>query len=272
MNRLLIALVLGFILTPTIGRAQEPAPRLTVDINYVGGGEGFSSIFNYPNGVTDPSMRTGKLYDTDGVNIAAKVQITDIVSAGYRFEHVGLRNAQNVDETNRWGRHTDPDIAHNGGSVQYQEFFGSFALRKTHGHALVVGVTKSVFERSWLWDTSIGMVNSLEKNSFTGLVVGGTGHQEVGHVMFDYSGRLYPHLGNATVWNGSEFPSQLGSTGYELRGTAMWSVANHVGLTGGYEFRRMRTDSSPMGANGQPWPTHENQDNQGLVVGTRLSF
>lgn len=274
---------LAIIVWAASASAQEPAPRLTVDINYGANliGHGFVSAFDYPN---RPTLTSGKSYDDNGVGIAAKVAVTNIVSVESRYEHVSLRNAQFfTDDRERYqggnvpGLQTEPDFQAAGGSVNYWEVSGSFKLPKTHGHSLVAGVAKEKLNRDF-FSSEIGGTDGAFyaiHASHVGLVVGGAGKQKLSNVTFDYAGRLYPRMARRdyqTSGNGTYPSPDSSSFGYEVRGTATWMFANHIGLTGGYEFRRMGTDSSPMGANGQPWPTHENQDNQGFVVGTRFSF
>jgi len=250
--------VFAFCLIPIFANAQE---RATIDVNYIGGG--FNSTFSYPHGM---SMRSGKKYNTDGIDVAAKVRVTDVVMVGYRYQHEVLRNAESFDRSVTNGVTNScvkPDLGHNGGAVGYQEFFGSFALPKTHGHALVVGVAHATLDRKFRWDTSIGVITSEYSDSYVGVVIGGEGKQKLGTVTFDYSARAYPHL-NRTIGNGS---GERSSSGYELRGTATWSVAKHVGLTGGYEVRRISTKIPDP-----DWPINENQTDKKFIVGLRLSF
>ncbi len=256
----LIAVLIASVLIPSLGHAQE---RVSISMNGIG--DGFRSAFDYP---LERNLLSGKSYGTSGIDVTAKVAITNFVAAGYRYQYEELRNAQSFDRSVVNGTaniRTEPDLGHKSGHEQYQEVFGSFALPKTHGHSFLVGVMNAKLDRQWQWETSIGTTGSEYKDSYTGLVVGGEGKQKLGAVAIDYAGRLFPHLNRTT--SGGNTHGELDSSGYELRATATWMVARHIGLTGGYEFRRFRTEGPDS-----PWVINENQDSKKVIAGVRFSF
>ncbi len=291
---LTIALVAACtLLVPSLTHAQE---RVTVDVNYIGGW--FVSGFDYPH---KPALITGKSYDANGVEVSAKVAITDVISVNGRYEHVGLRNAQFfIDDHERYqggnvpGLQTEPDLQAIGGSVNYWELSGSFKLPKTRGHSLIVGVAKANLRRESSVTytlpplpsvpTSRPMpptifppitVNSSLEAQQIAMLVGGEGSQRLRDVTFNYAGRVYPRMYRKDGWSSREVggrnmkgegPDQS-SVGWELRVMATWAIVKHVGLTGGYEFRRLRTEV-PNGF----WPINENQDSKLVLVGLRIGF
>ncbi len=273
MKSLLIALAfIAALLVPALGRAQE---RVTIDVNDVGGG--FISAFDYPKETT---LSSGKTYDTNGIGIATKVAVTDIVSVEGRYEHVGLRNAQFFTEDRSshggrrgiMGRQTEPDQQAVGGVVGYWELSGSFKLPKTHGHSLLAGIANTKLDRDFLSsEVGDGTFSYALHASHIGFVLGGGGKQRVGNITFDYSTRLYPRMSrkDSESSDGMSWPSPDSSSfGYEVRATATWMIAKHIGLTGGYEFRRLRTNESPNSS----WPINENQDSKLVLVGLRIGF
>lgn len=265
-----------------------PTPRVVVDINYIGGE--FISAFDYPQ---ERTLESGKTYQANGIEVAAKVRITDVVSVGYRQEHSALRKAEFF--SNGRFEQNEPDQDFSGGAVNYQELFGSFALPKTRGHRLLVGIAKANLRRESVTVVMFTPLPSIPTTRpmpptvpqmFTvqssieaqqiAMLVGGEGSQRLGKVVFDYAGRLYPRMSRKDHWTSQEVgggnmhgedPDQS-SVGWELRGTATWMLAKHVGITGGYQIRRLRTEVAPDSS----WPINENQTTASVVVGTRLSF
>src|SRR3989344_4251045 len=216
MKNLLTVLVVACTLfvPATLANAQE---RVGVEVVYAGGK--LSDMCSYP---LDRTLRPGKQPDTNGIAVNAEVRLTDIVSVGYRFEHLGLRHSQFVIESvltnGEVQRMAEPNPNAATSTVAYQEWFGSFKLPKTHSHALIVGLAKSSFEQEWSWREQGGIGKSKYGSSETGLVVGGQGRQTAGPLTFDYTGRLYPRLANTTGYKG--MPSQFESVGLEIRGSA----------------------------------------------------
>src|SRR3990167_8955992 len=136
MNRLLITLVLGFVLTPAIGHAQE---RVTIDIGYALGD--LRVTREYPEG---RGLVNGEKFASDGVDVSTKVRVTDIVGIGYRHEHAGLRNAMYMATKHMGDDRPYQDFVD--GKAQYRELYGSFVLPGTQGHSLIVGVASSSME------------------------------------------------------------------------------------------------------------------------------
>ncbi len=248
------------LLVPALSQAQE---RVAVDVNYVGGSYG--SIFTYPLAKT---RTTGKKYDTDGVSIMVKVRVDDITSVGYHMEHLGLYNAQDVDQVKGVASNPEADYLFHDGHTMYQEFFSTFKLPKT-GHSLIVGLSKIDVDRFQMWYEQGGVGTSNLDDHFLGMVVGGEGQQKIGPFTLNYAGRFYPHIQHT----GGYKQNTLGSNGFEGQAIGAWQIYKYLTLTGTYEFRRFSTVSTPMGVNGRPWPIHENQDSNGrLMVGVRTGF
>ncbi len=264
MKSLLVVLAVVASLIPSLTSAQE---RVTVDVDYIGGD--LINGFSYP---LHTSLQSGKQYGTDGIGLAVKVTVIKGVRIGYRFEQSQLHKATNFyDNTTaeKMFRHqTDEDTLFHDGRSTYQEFFGSIALPKTHGHMLIVGFSKNDMMRNSQWNEQGGTGAFTLESHFKGLVLGGGGKQTVRRLSLDYAAQIYRQSGTEAFVPAAS----LDATGYELRGSATWSVAKHVGLTGGYQFRRMGTDISATGTDGRPWPLHENQDSKSVLVGTRISF
>lgn len=253
----LVLVAIFIVVLPAFALAQD---TLVVDINYFGGDH--EKVFSY-----EPFLKDGGLYAVDGTNLSAKLRLGDDVAIGYRRERVDLTNAFNTIEGANYERRVTRDIVFHDGSAKYREFFGSFKLPKTHGHSLVLGVTKNTFNRSWQY----GSTKNNREDSFNGLVLGAEGQQKVGKLSFNYSGRWYPRLNEkvtSKVTSGSHISDEeLPSSGYELRGTATWAVTKHFGLTGGYEFRQFQANRE-----GRILSFTETQMIKGFLVGTRLSF
>jgi len=256
-----LVIIEGGEVLPELNLPEKPSepptkePRVTVDINYVVGEH--QKVFVY-----EPFVKDGKLYNIDGIDFTIKLRLDEMGSIGYRSERVGLSNAFNTLEGADYERRVRRDIVFHDGSAKYRELFGSLKLPKSYGHSLVIGFAKSVFERSWQY----GFVVNNREDSFTGLVLGGEGRQKVGKLSFNYSGRWYPRP-YEKVSSSSASDEGFQSSGYELRGMATWAITKHLGLTGGYEFRRFMTDRR-----GSWLPMSEEQTVKGFLVGTRLSF
>lgn len=257
MRRLLVVLTALVVMLPASALAQD---TLVIDINCVVGEHEKSFVY-------EPFVKDGKMFDADGIDLAFRVKLGNTATVGYRRERVGLSNAFNTLEGANYERRITKDIVFHDGSAKYRELYGSFKLPKTHGHALLVGVTKNNFTREWRG----GSAKTSRKDSFAGLVLGGEGRQKAGKLSFDYSGRWYPRLNEKmtgkTTGGVRISDEEFRSSGYELRGTATWTVTKHFGLTGGYEFRRFLTDRT-----GSWLPTSEEQTSKGFLIGTRLSF
>lgn len=251
--KLQLIAVLAFCLIPVFVNAQE---RVTVDVNYVGGN--FESRFDYPK---EKDLLSGKKYQTEGVRIEATVNILENVAVEYRYERDGLRNAEFFTRSNNRKSESESDTESTGGIVGYQEVSGSFRIPKSYGHALIIGVAKTRFDRTWHSELAGGYDYSLH-NSHVGFVAGGSGRQRLGAVTFDYTGRFYPRL---TRHDGNSISS---SHGYELRGTVAWMQSRHVGIISGYQIRQLRTEVPPDGF----WPINEWQTDKKFLVGTRISF
>lgn len=246
--------VLAFCLIPVLVNAQE---RVTIDVNYVGGN--FESRFDYPK---EKDLLSGKRYQTEGVRIEATVSIVENVAVEYRYERDGLRNAEFFTRSNNNRMlMLESDTESTGGIVGYQEVSVNLQIPKSYGHALIIGVAKTRFDRTWHSELAGGYDYSLH-NSHVGFTAGGSGKQRLGAVTFDYAGRFYPRL------NRHDGNSTTSSHGYELRGTVTWMQSRHVGVTGGYQIRRLRTEVPPD----EFWPINEWQTDKKFVVGTRISF
>jgi len=239
-------------LFPAVSHAQN---RVIVDLGYLAGG--FKSSFDYPK---EKDLLSGKKYQTEGVRLEATVNIIENVAVEYRYERNDLRNAEFFTQSNNRMSVSESDTESTGGIVEYQEVSSSLQIPKSHGHALIIGVAKTRFDRTWHSELMGGYDYSLH-NSHVGFVAGGSGKQRLGTVTFDYAGRFYPRL---TRYDGD---STTSSHGYELQGTVAWMQSRHVGIIGGYQIRRLRTES-PDGF----WPINEQQTDKKVIVGTRISF
>lgn len=259
MRKLRLFAVLAFVcatLVPALGNAQE---TVTIDATYVGGN--FESKFDYPK---EGDLLSGKRYRTEGVRVEATVRVIENVAVGYRYERNELRGAEFFSSrSNNRLAVSEPDRESTGGTNGYQEIYGSFMLPRAYGHSLAVGFAEIRLDRTWCSELAGGYNYSL-RNSHYGVVVGGLGKQKIGAVTFDYAGRFYPRL----TRKDGEHPVLASSYGYEIRGTIAWMQSRHVGLIGGYQIRRLRTDVPPD----RFWPINENQTSKSVVVGTRISF
>ncbi len=224
--RLFIVLVFCTLLAPVLTHAQE---RVTVDVGYLAGR--FESRFDYPK---ERGLFSGKKYQTEGVRIEATALIAKNVAVGYRHERNDLHSSEFFTRSTNRMSGSEPDTESTGGIVGYQEISGSLQIPKSHGHALVIGVAKTQFDRTWHSKLAGGYDYSL-RNSHHGVVIGGSGKQRTGDAVFDYAGRVYPRL---TRHDGN---STTSSYGYELQGTITWMQNGHVGVTGGCQIRRLRT-------------------------------
>lgn len=255
MNRFFIVLATLFVLVPAIGQAQS---KTIVDVNYLLGNS--EQRYEYPK---QKDAFSGDLYDANSIDIGIVQELGKTVTIGYRFQETALLNAQYFNQfagAEKFG--PQRDMADKGGNSQYQEVFAAFRHRRTYGHSLLLGATYITTHRrpaiSDLKDSSIGMV------------VGITGEQKIGRLTVNYSGRFYPRLADTLRIKQTSFPEfkeSFRADGYELRLTATWSIARHVGLNTGYEFRRISIIMPDP-----TWSANDVRTSKEFIIGTRISF
>lgn len=266
-KNLLTALVLTFVLFPIASYAQE---HVVIDVGYIGGD--LTRTIQFPS-TPGPNLKHGNDYVVNGINIRAAVKVAKdyfddpVVIIMGRYQHKALGNAQNFNEMlskEFRGRHSEPDTSANGQRMDYVEIASSFNLPKTHGHSLLVGVARTTIDRHWRWEDAFGGVyRGEDRDEYTGLVYGIAGTQKAHALTFDYAARSYYHL----MLKENSAPNKLPASGYELGVSVTWAIANHFGVSGGYEFRRLHTEVGNV-----PFESIENFDDYGPVIRIRTSF
>lgn len=289
-HRLFAFVVLATILVPTIGQAQatyplcdpsqpiqpvpcmvspfatlnvvpdnKPAePRVTMDVGYIGGA--FQRTLSFPP-VT--GLQKGDKYLSDGLDVMAKVRITDVIGVNIRSEHTWLRSGKTFTDfrvPGVKGRITESDFGFHGGEQNYRELSANIRIPLIK-HSLIAGLAQAEVVREWQWKTPEGTHGQRQKDSSIGLVYGVSGQQKVREVTLDYSARRRDRVARKI----NEAPNDtLDSSGCELRATAAWMINPRGGILGGVYFRRLNTEASGS------WPSTENQDILRVVLGARL--
>lgn len=290
MKHRLFAFVVVAVLVPTLGQAQtaypvcdftqpvqpvpcivspfptlyivsdnKPAmPRVTMDVGYIGGA--FQRAISFPP-VTD--LQKGDKYLSDGLDVLAKVRLTDIISINARNEHTWLRSGKTFTDSQTPGikdRTEGKDFGFHGGEQNYRELSTDIHIPFIK-HSLIAGLAQAEIVRKWQWETPEGTYGQRQKDSSIGLVYGVSGQQSIKDVVLDYSARRRDRMARKI----NEAPNDtLDSSGCELRATAAWMVNPRGGILGGVYFRRLNTEASGS------WPSTENQDDLRFVLGARL--
>lgn len=263
------AFVVGFLTliiwaaSASTAHAQEPASRV-VDVGYIGGN--LTRTIEFPI-APGPNLGHGNTYVVNGIDIKATVNVTEAATIIGRYQRKALSNAQNFTDVQIGdirGRHSEPDTTANGQQMDYVEVAGSLKLPKTHGHSLLIGIARTTTERHWRYEDVFGGVYGGEdRDKYLGLVFGIVGTQKLRTLTFDYGVRSYYHL----MLQENDATNKLPASGYELGGSVTWTIQKHLGVKGGYEFRRLHTEVGT-----QPYNSTENVDDHGPVIGIRLSF
>ncbi len=263
--QIMTVVLAAVLLWPSLGFAQEEeaeeakAPRVTIDAAYAGGG--FDRITRFP-----PSeLESGHTYTADGIDLAVRARISDIVSVAGRIERSWLRQGMYFTEYMNGvakNRRDENDKGFKKGAAAYYEVAGVFQIPRSHGHAAIAGLAASGLDRTWEWKMPEGVYGQSSTDNWLGIAYGMLGNQNAGPVSFDYGVRKYYHLTRSMNGGGSgaEFPA----SGLDISGSATWKIADRVGLLGGYEFRRFRTEISDN------YPFKESHGRHKLVVGSRV--
>lgn len=249
---------------PEKTRETVKAPRVTVDIGYVGGD--LVRSIQFPS-APRPNLNHGHEYIVNGIDIGVAANVTKVVTIVGRYQRKALSNAQNFTDIqigDLRGRHSEPDTSASGQKTDYIEVASRLKLPKTHGHSLLVGVARTTTERHWRYeDVFGGIYGGEDRDEYLGLVYGVEGAQKLRSLTFNYGVRSYYHL----MLRENDAVNKLPASGYELGGSVTWTIHEHLGVRGGYEFRRLHTEVGTT-----PFESEENNDDHGPIVALRLSF
>ena len=266
----------------------QDGQRVSVEVNYLGGE--LETRFDYPK--SNPPFSSGKRYDSDGLQIGAVVRISDRVAIGGRWEESFLRRTRFSHE-GRFDTRIDPDTNIVGTDSRYQEVYASVALPKTGRHRLIAGVARTEHAQEWEFmifpspPPSVGStppppppfrINSREKATDVGPMVGIEGGKSAGRLGLNWSGRYYPRMARSDHYSsvvemgnpGEPVNSKWSSAsqGFELRGAASYSLSRNLAIQGGYQYRRLDEPDQFGGS----WPVNETGTQKSFIGGIKFTF
>ena len=283
--------VLLFVLAGFPANAQDGEPKVSVNVNYIGGP--LKTRFDYPN--EKFGTVSGKVHDQEGVDLDATIVFNPRVNFTYRGQlNIGRRSqfydSNNQDQTERYS----PDDNQRGGDVLYNEL--GLTVKLPAHLRLIVGATYFTFNQAWRGSytmefTPVPSTNKVpivqqppqvvnyqshHNERFIGPVTGISFEKTVGPTRINIAGRVYPHLARSERGYGSDSvggkyanPTEtLNSYGFEIRGVVSYPLGNKIDLNGGYQFRQVSTPK--MGS--VEWPVNGRLRQSGLIAGLGFRF
>lgn len=275
-----LVLVVVFLLLGSGAPAAEASEKgFKLDLGYFPGS--VTEAFTYQ--AQSWRETSGTVLNADGFFFKAVVPVKGAFGVGGSWE-INHPLSQPV-QFRKSSNSSFPDQTVKQAGSSYFEIFGSAELPKTGGHQLLAGIAYWRFgqelEVRYLVPSLPGVdgdgqwtekVDQFGRDlSAVGLVIGLAGERKIGKLALSYSGRGYPRLARTDqrLGDGWGYKSSSTMSGFALEGAAIWSLTNHVGISGGYKYRRL---SRPDPYQSPGWSVDSTIVDKGPTIGLRLTF
>lgn len=272
-----LVLVVFFLLLGSGAPAAEAAEKFKFDLGYFPGS--VTEAFTYQ--AQSWRETSGTVMNADGFYFRAAVPVRGTFGVGGSWE-INHPLSQPI-EFRKSSNYSFPNQTIKDAGSSYFEIFGSEELPKTAGHKVLIGIASWRFgqelEVRYLVPPLPGVdgpwteiiQQSGRDLSAVGMVIGLAGERKVGKLTLSYSGRGYPRLARTDqrLGDGWGYEDRSTMSGFAIEGAAIWSVSDHLGISGGYKYRRF---SRPDPYQSPGWAADSMIVDKGPTIGLRFTF